>query len=386
MKWQRRARWGVAAFGIVFAIVVYAAIGERQTAVPAARLSRLDPRAILESAGAAFQQFQEARQDYVVEADRQLTYEDGSTKSFGVTIKVRQREGRDFVVSGREMQTGENKKDLEITGDVKLSASDGFAATTDRATFREADGTVRVPGSVSFQKGRMTGSSVGMTYDQNTDVVSLVEQAHVTVTDDTGKAVTEFSSGSATLARLEHYLGLEGNVHALRGEQVLEADRGKAHFSENDEFVTFIELRGTARVVGGGAFDAMSARDIDLDYTDDGATLERVVLTGNGAIVMGSDDGESGRQFAGDSLELAFAPDVSLTRAAGRGNVRVDLPGAPGTAARSVTAQAFEATGEPGKDLDAARFNDQVEYREEAEGGQAGPAPRRSSTAARSRS
>ena len=381
MKWQRRARWGVAAFGIAFAIVVYAAIGERQTAAPAERPSRLDPRAILESAGAAFQQFQAARQDYVIEADRQMTYDDGSTKSMGVTIKVRQREGRDFVVSGREMLTRKNQEELEITGDVKLSASDGFVATTDRATFSDADATVRVPGPVSFHKGRMTGSSVGMTYNQNTDVVSLGEQARVTVTDEAGQAVTEFTSGSAILARVENYLALEGNVHALRGEQVLEADRGKALLSENDEVITFIELRGDARVAGGGAFDSMSARDIDLDYTDDGATLERVVLTGNGAVVMSSDDGESGRQFAGDSLEMAFAPDASLTRAAGRGNVRVDLPGAPGTPARSIKAQAFEATGEPGKDLTAARFNNQVEYREEtgsrqAGGGQAASAPR----------
>ena len=44
--------------------------------------------------------------------------------------------------------------------------------------------------------------------------------------------------------------------------------------------MTFIELRGNARVAGGGAFDSMSARDIDLDYTDDGVTLERVALRG----------------------------------------------------------------------------------------------------------
>jgi LPS export ABC transporter protein LptC len=371
MKWQKRARLGVAVFGIAFAIVVYATIGERQTAAPAERPSRLDPRAIIESAGATFQQFQEARQDYVIEADRQLTYEGGATKFIGVTIKVRQRAGRDFVVSGREAQAGENQKDLEITGDVKLAASDGFVVMTDHATFSDADATVRVAGSVSFQKGRMTGSGVGMTYDQSTDVLSLTEQARVTVTGEDGKAVTEFSSGSATLARLENYLALEGNVHALRGEQVLEADRGRALLSEDDQHITFIELRGTASVVGGDAFESMSARDIDLDYTDAGATLERVVLTGDAAIVMSSEGGGSGRQFAGESLDLAFAPDASLTRAVGRGNVRVDLPGGPGTPARSVKAQAFEATGEPGKDLTAASFNDQVEYREEARGGRA---------------
>ena len=379
MKWQKRARVGVAIFGITVAIVVYATIGERQSAAPAGRMPGLDPRAVLESVGAAFQQFRETRQDYVIEADRQLTYEGGATKFIGVTIRVRQRAGRDFVVSGREAQAGDRQEELEITGDVTLAASDGFVATTDRATFSEADATVRVAGPVSFQRGRMTGSGVGMTYDQSTDVLSLIEQARVTVTDETDTAATEFSSDSATLARLDDLLTLEGNVHVLRGEQVLEADRGVAHLSENDEFITFIELRGSARVVGGAAFESMTAGDIDLDYTDDGTTLERVVLTGDGAVAMDGANGESGREFAGDLLDLSFAPDASIVRAAGRSNVRVDLPGVRGSPARSVTAQAFEATGEPGKDLTGARFSDQVEYREAARGERA-PRVGRSST------
>ena len=371
MKWQKGARLGVAAFGIAVAIVVYTTIDERPTTAPVGRPSGLDSRAILESVGAAFQQFQAARQDYVIEADRQLTYEGGATQFIGVTIKVRQRAGRDFLVSGREAKAGENQQDLEITGNVKLAASDGFVATAERATFGEADATVRVEGPVSFQKGRMTGSGIGMTYDQNAGVLSLAEQARVTVTDETGAAMTEFSSDSATLARLEDYLTLEGNVHALHGKLVLAADRSKAHLSENDEFVTLIELRGSARVLGEGAFESMAADDIDLDYTDDGATLERVVLTGDGVIVMASENGKSGRQFAGDSLALTFAPNASLVRAVARGNVRVDLPGAQGSPSKSIKAQAFESTGEPGKDLTVARFNDQVEYREEARRGRA---------------
>jgi LPS export ABC transporter protein LptC len=371
MRWQKRARWGLAAFGIVFAFVVYAAIGDRRTAAPAEGLARLDPEAIIESVGAAFQQFQAARQDYVIEAERQLTYEGGATKFIGVTIRVKQREGRDFVVSGREGLAGENQESLEITGDVKLAASDGFVATTDHATFNKDDATVRVAGPVSFQKGRMTGSGVGMTYNQMTDVLTLAEQARVLVTDETGKAVNEFTSGSATLARVENYLALEGDVHALRGEQVLEATRGRALLSENDEHITFIELRGEASVAGGSAFESMSARDIDLDYTDDGATLERAQLTGNGQIKMAGGEDGPGRQFAGDLLELTFAPDASLTKAVGRGNVRVDLPATPGAPARTVRAQTFEATGAAGEDLNTARFDDQVEYAEDAAAGRA---------------
>ena len=367
--WQRHARLGLAAFAIVFAIVVYAAIGERPAATPTEAPSRLDPRAILESAGAAFQQFQAARQDYVIEAERQVTYEGGATRFIGVTIRVKQRAGRDFVVSGREAQAGANQKDLEVTGEVRLSASDGFVATTEKATFSEADSTVRVPGPVSFQKGRMAGSGIRMTYNHATDVLTLEEQARVVVTDETGRTVNEFSSGSAVLARVENYLALDGNLHALRGEQVLEAARGRALLSEDDERITFIELRGDARVTGGTALESMSARDIDLDYTDDGATLERTLLRGGGVITMSGEEGASGRRFAGDLLELTFAPDASLTRAVGNGDVRLDLPGSQAASARSVRAEAFEATGAAGGDLDAARFDKQVEYREEAAGG-----------------
>lgn len=371
MRWQKRARIAVAAFGVAFAGVVYLAIGERQAAAPLVRPVRIDPKAILESAGAVFRQFRAVEQDYVIEAERQMLYEGGATKLVGVTIKVRGRAGRDFVVSGREAQAVENQQELEITGDVKLTASDGFVVTADRATFDESDGTVRVPGAVSFQKGRMSGSGNGMTYDKETDVLVLSEQAVVSVKDGSDNVQTEFSAGTATLSREEDFLSLEGSVHALRGEQVIEGDRVIARLTENEEFITFIELRGNARVAGGGTFDSMTARDIDLDYTEDGATLERVVLTGQGAIAMTGQNGAPGRQFIGDSLDLSFAPDATLTRALGSGNVRVDLPVAADDPARSVKARTFNATGVPGKGLTSARFTDDVEYREERRGGAA---------------
>jgi LPS export ABC transporter protein LptC len=369
MKWQKRARLGVGLFGIVFAIVVYAAIGERQSRRPMERPTRFDPKSILESAGAAIQQFQNTRQDYVIEADRQVTYEGGATKFTGVTIRVRQRAGRDFIVSGREAQAGENQKDLEITGGVKLSASDGFTASAEHAIFSDSDSTIRVTGPVSFEKERMSGSGIGMTYNQTSDVLALLEQARVTVADESGQPATEFTAGSAVLDRQQNYLALEGAVHALRSGQALDADRGVARLSDDDQVVTFIELRGDARTDGGRGFDSMSARDIDLDYTDDGATLERVKLTGGGAIALEGLDGSPGRQFLGDVLELAFAPDATVTHVAGKGGVEVDLPAGAGGPARKVKSRVLEAEGVAGKGLTAARFAEAVEYREERQAG-----------------
>jgi lipopolysaccharide export system protein LptA len=372
----------VGLFGVAFAIVVYAAIGERRTTAPVERPSRLDPRAILESAGAAFQQFREAKQDFVVEAERQLTYEDGSTKFLGATITVRNRGGRDFTVSGREGQAGENEEELEIIGDVRLQASDGFIVTADRATFNKSDATVRVPGAVSFRKGGMSGSGSGMTYNQMADVLAIDENARVVVVDDAGQMQTQFTAAAGRLDRREKYLALEGNVHALRAEQVLQADRGVARLSDDGERITFIELRGNARVSGGSAFESMSARDIDLDYTDDGATLEAVALRGSGAVAMtGGAEGGEGRRFAGESLDMTLAPDASLTAVTGRGRVRIDMPAGSGAPGRVITAEAFDGSGEPGKGLTAALFTENVEYREE--GGAARPARVARSTALR---
>lgn len=60
MKWQKRARMGLAVFGAAVAIAVYATMGERQNAAPVGRTSGLDPSAVLESVGASFQRFREA--------------------------------------------------------------------------------------------------------------------------------------------------------------------------------------------------------------------------------------------------------------------------------------------------------------------------------------
>src|SRR5688572_16424758 len=92
MRWQKRARWGLAAFGIVFAIIVYTAIGQRPTATPGQAPARLDPKAGLERIQAVFQQSQAARQDYVIEAERQLTYEGGATKF--ITSRLRSSSAR----------------------------------------------------------------------------------------------------------------------------------------------------------------------------------------------------------------------------------------------------------------------------------------------------
>jgi lipopolysaccharide export system protein LptA len=367
MKWQKKARFALAIFGIALVVVLYAAVRERQEAAPVDRPVRLDPQAIVESIGGTFEQLRAARQDYFIEYERQLTYEGGAAKFVGLKISSRGRAGRDFVVSGREAQATGDQQVLDIAGEVSMSVSDGLMVTADRATFNRLDGTLSIPGQVSFQKGGISGSGVGMTYNQESDLLVLQQQTHVTETDPQGKVVTEFSSASATLSRPDNFLSLAGNVQVMRDGQLIVADRGIARLSENEEYVTFIELRGNTSITGGATFETLSARDVDLDYTDDGTLLERVALSGGGAIGFKGEGGAMGRQLAGESLDVGFAPDGTVVRIVGDTGVRIDFPAAADSPARTISSRTLDANGEPGRGLTRATFTDTVEYREAAQ-------------------
>ena len=113
--------------------------------------------------------FKREHEDVSVEYERQLTYADGSTKLMGVTVSTDERDGgRAFTVTGKEGEVGQNDSIVELNGDVKLVASDGFTAKTEHATYNDGEGLVRAPGPVEFARDRMSGSGVGMTYDKNT--------------------------------------------------------------------------------------------------------------------------------------------------------------------------------------------------------------------------
>ena len=366
MRWQKRARFGVAVFGIVCAGVVYTAIGERQPKPAAAIIQRLDPKALLESTAGLIKQVRGDKEDYEITFDRQLTYQGGRTKLMGVRLVVKHKDGRDFTVTAKEAEAGENQRVLQMTGDVTLVASDGFEMVTTAATCDQDAGIIRTDSVVSFKKNRMNGYGTGVTYHQKDDVLKIDKEAHVEMHDADNNVTLDFDSDTATLDRTQDLLTLQGNIYVLREGQKMETDHAVAHMDAEDQYITFLELRGNARVEGtGGSLDAMSARDIDLTYGDEGKVLQRVVLNGMAAIALTGQNGAPGRSITGESVELNVAPDGSLLRATSRENVRLALPATEGTPSRSIQASALEATGQEGKGLTEAQFTNKVEFREQ---------------------
>ena len=362
-SWQRRTRIGLAIFGLVFGGFVYYSIGERRANAPPVPAERIDRKAVVESRDSELQRLRATVKDFTIKAARSLSYEDGSQKMFEVEITVNKSDGRTYVVTADEATAGPNQRERQLTGHVKLKASDGFELTTDRATHNQDDSIVRAPGAVVFSKGRMSGSGANATYDQTRDVLTIAEQARVTIVNDAGKPATDFTAGSSVLDRLQNVLTLDGQAHILRDQQVLDADHVVTRLSDDEQIVQYIEMRNNARVTGGSSIDSMSARDIDMDYTDDGRALERVALNGGAGVAMKGSTG-AGRQILGESLEVRLAPDGSIVGLIGRQKVRLDLPASGDSPAGSISADALDGTGEAPRGLTMTVFRDNVEYRE----------------------
>ena len=158
MTWHRPARVLVGVVALASAAAAYVSSTRRASVAPPA-VERMDPKAVFESQGAVLRQVHENKERFQVEATRTLTYEDGSTLKFDLRLTVRNRSGRDYVVTAKEACAGKDAKELELMGDVRVEGSDGFVLEADSATYNQDQHIVRAPGDVAFTRGRLKGSA-----------------------------------------------------------------------------------------------------------------------------------------------------------------------------------------------------------------------------------
>jgi lipopolysaccharide export system protein LptA len=370
MAWQRHARMGVAAIGIATAAVVYLTLGERRHGAQPLAGSQLPPRVLAKSRDAELEHVKGIAPTYRVRTSLLTTFDDGSTRGENVVIDAPNRDGRHFIVTARQSYAAKGNSDIELTEAIDLREDDGFELKTARATFNQASGVARADGDVTFGKGRMTGSGTGVTYDEHVDVLDIRERARVDMTAQGSAPAITFRGRTARLDRMNHLLTVNGDVHVTHGTQIITTATATAHLSDTDDRVKFVELRDGARVEGGlGNVQSMRAREMDLDYAEDGQTIQHATLRGQGAVSMAAQSGTTGRQLEGEALEIAMRPDQTLDRVNGSGGVAMTIPPADGAPARTVRGGTMVATTAPDGALTSAHFAVNVRF-DETTGGE----------------
>jgi LPS export ABC transporter protein LptC len=368
--WQKRARLGLAVLALAVIGVVALTLRERQPSAKGAPVTRVDPKAVAESAGGRMVQATGTRVPGVVDYERMLAYADGTARLIGPKLTTT-RNGQPFIVTGKEATIGQDQAHVTITGDVKLTSGDGLNVTTDAATYDRPEGIVRASGPVSFSKGTLSGTSVGMTFDEPHDTLSLLDKAAVKIAPgkDTGGGA-DITAGTAVYARRDNFMRFERGVRLLRAGRTVEADLATAFLSNDGSRLQRMELRGRSSITtvdaADGALQAMTARDMDLAYGVDGETLEHAVLNGAGTIDMAC---AAGRRIAGEIIDIVFGAAGDVTGLTARERVQLTMPAQKETPERIIRAAAMQGSGPPGKGLTATRFTDGVEFRETPAGG-----------------
>jgi LPS export ABC transporter protein LptC len=372
--WQRRARLVVAVAGLAVILAVVLTVRARKPAAESDAVVRVDPTAIAESAGARTVLAKGVRVPGVIDAERLLSYADGSVKFLHPTYTT-ERDGREFVVSSKEATVGPEQTHVVMTGDVRMRSGDGWTAETQEATFHQSDGVIRAPGAFSFEKGTMKGTSVGMTYDQARDVLWLLDQVAITVAaGEDGAPGADITAGSAGYARRDGYMRFERSVRLVREGRIIEAESGTAHLSDDESRLERLELQGESRIVTPDAADGglreMCARDMNLVYAAEGERLERATLSGaacghrTAAVEFAGMSGAAGRRLAGEHIDVGFGPEGEIRTLAARDRVELALPADAASPARVIQSAGMDGQGRPGQGLHAATFTGGVEFRE----------------------
>lgn len=378
MKWQRHARIAIVVFVLGFAALVALTLRRPQADPPAEQkvVQLTDKEAISQTTGGLVNhKFSDGKFVYTLKAETELVYQDGRILYTKAILDLPDRGGRRVTIHADEVEVrvkdGEEVGSARLEGNVRLVTDDGLELLAGEATFTSADGLLQVPGPVSFTRGRMSGTGIGATYDQNRDVVWLQDQARIVVApDETGEGGLEATAGAAGLARGDHYAVLTRGGRIQSSGRDLQADDITIRMTADNERVERLELRANSRITGAtGDADAMSARDIDLHYAEDGRTLRQAMLVDDAVVQLPGTAGGPGRRVAGRTIDIRLAPDgETVTSLQAAEAVQVDLP-EPQAPARRITADALEASGPPDAGLQAATFTGRVEYRE------TGPAP-----------
>ncbi|MDP1568568.1 MAG: LptA/OstA family protein [Vicinamibacterales bacterium] len=368
-SWQQRTRLAVGLFAVLFAVGVYFAIGERAAPTAMAPLERLDPTAAVEIQGGDAVRLSGTTRDFAIRYDSSLTYTDGRSRFLGAQVTVENRGTRDFEITARELVVGANQATLDMTGAVRMTASDGLVIEGERASYSDAEGRLSVPGAVRFTRGRVEGRGVGLTYDRGRDMVTILDQAVVHFAGGDDAPPMNVEAGTASHLQTDRVMRFERGVTMTRGGERISADASTVWLYESSGGPSTIELRGQAQVGGSGlgAFQSMQARDITLHYDEATGTLRQAVLVEGGRVALAG-EGARRQTLAGDYIDATIAPEGGVTGLSARDRVSVTLPGARNTPARTVRSQRLFGSGTPAQGLTDMRFETAVEFQESASG------------------
>ncbi len=369
-RWRNQLRAGLILLVVVVAAAITAGLRERPIQNDSIRVERIDPEAVIQTRGSRILQADLLGENLRVVADRQDTYRDGSLRlADNVQITIADRNDRDgFILTGDNAVVDAGKSEVELQGNVGMKSSNGLSAQTGTASYLDDGGIVHMPGSANFERDEMNAAGRGAEYDRNRDVLRLLDQAHVDLLN--ASTHTRITSGSATLAQTDAYMEFEEKVKIETGDQEMMAERARITTTGQGNLLQRVNLMESAVIHAvdpePGGLRAMSAHNIEIDYADDGETINTTTLTDYAELETAGPDNTSGTQINGETILLDVQENTSqLKEVIARDNVRLRFGANPQRQAQEVSADLLTASSQGNAELSQVQFDGNVIFQEQ---------------------
>jgi len=93
-----------------------------------------------------------------------------------VKVTLYSKEGRTFVLSGKEGKVYPNSKDMELAGDVVLTSSDGYRLKTHSITYHHKEKKARTSDPVEIEGEQIRLVGIGMLVDMEAKIFKVLSQ------------------------------------------------------------------------------------------------------------------------------------------------------------------------------------------------------------------
>ena len=220
---------------------------------------------------------------------------------------------------------------------------------------------------MNFTKGRLSGRGIGATYNRDAQTFEFLDQAHADVAPDAqGKGAARATSKMMTMLRASKMLRLDQKASIVTETETLAADVENLYFTDDEQSIRFLELRGHSTVTPSSASSGtpeMRADNITLTFHPDGRTLQHATLTTQASVVLL--DGTLRKAIQASWIDLYTGADgKTLTRLDAKDRVVVVLPPDGTTPARTIRSATLTTTGDEKVGLKAALFEKDVSFEE----------------------
>ena len=173
---------------------------------------------------------------------------------------------------------------------------------------------------------------MGMTYDKNSDILTILDHAVVHMAPTRPAPAPPSVTAGARCSPARAHRRFERGVKVTRDGQVIEADSGTAHLTDDEEQLESLELRGSATITstqrdGRRPSRRSPARTSTLKYAADGQTIEHALITGDASIQLAGEAAEAGRQITASTIDITLgARRPTPTALTARDTVQLTLP------------------------------------------------------------